>query len=273
MSLPKTRSIRRTLMIVMMACSSIALLLSTFGYLVNDWYQSRELAFERLEVQSRIIGTNSVAALVFFDVESGENTLSSLKSEHDIVTAALYNIENELFAKYQRTDSEFEVFLPNAISGDFDDLIYVSLPVAMSGDRVGQIVLFSELNEWRVGLPARLVTAAGLFLLSLLVVALVSNFLQRVVTTPVIRLANTARNITSSQNYNLRADKTSTDEIGLLVDDFNDMVDEVQLRDRKLQQATEELEAKVIERTVELTKLTKKLEYQAFFDELRSVDY
>ena len=66
----------------------------------------------------------------------------------------------------------------------------------------------------------------------------------------------------------MRADRTSIDEIGLLVDDFNDMVGEVQLRDRKLLQATQGLEAKVVERTSELTKLTKQLEYQAFFDEL-----
>lgn len=268
MSSPKTRSIRRTLMIVMMLCSSIALLLSTFGYLVNDWYQSRELAFERLEVESRIVGSNSVAALVFDDVESGESTLLSLKTEQDIVTAALYDTEKKLFARYQRSDSDFEVFLPNTISGEYGDLIFVSLPVFMGGNKVGQIVLFSELNQWREGLSARLVTAAGLFLLSLLVVALVSSFLQQVVTTPVIKLANTARSITSTQNYNLRAAKTSTDEIGLLVDDFNDMVGEIQLRDEKLQQATEGLEAKVLERTVELTKLTKQLEYQAFFDEL-----
>jgi HAMP domain-containing protein len=62
-----------------------------------------------------------------------------------------------------------------------------------------------------------LLTVSGLFLLALLIVALRSNFLQRVVTTPIIKLANKARNITSSQNYYLRADKTSNDEIGLLV--------------------------------------------------------
>jgi diguanylate cyclase (GGDEF)-like protein len=261
-------SIRRTLMIVMILCSGIALLLSTFGYLVNDWYRSRDLAFQRLEVQSRIVGANSVAALMFNDVEAGENTLSSLKSEYDIVAAALYDVNNNLFAMFKRSDSDFDIFLPKSISGDFGDLIYVSLPILFDEEKVGQIVAVSELNQWRVDLPARLLTASGLFLLALLIVALLSNFLQRVVTTPIIKLANTARNITSSQNYYLRADKTSNDEIGLLVDDFNDMVGEVQLRDIKLQQATEELEEKVTERTIELTELTKKLEYQVFFDGL-----
>jgi methyl-accepting chemotaxis protein len=261
-------SIRRTLMIVMILCSGIALLLSTFGYLVNDWYRSRDLAFQRLEVQSRIVGANSVAALMFNDVEAGENTLSSLKSEYDIVAAALYDVNNNLFAMFKRSDSDFDIFLPKSISGDFGDLIYVSLPILFDEEKVGQIVAVSELNQWRVDLPARLLTASGLFLLALLIVALLSNFLQRVVTTPIIKLANTARNITSSQNYYLRADKTSNAEIGLLVDDFNDMVGEVQWRDIKLQQATEVLEEKVTERTIELTELTKKLEYQVFFDGL-----
>ncbi|MFT5816406.1 MAG: methyl-accepting chemotaxis protein, partial [Psychroserpens sp.] len=169
---------------------------------------------------------------------------------------------------FKRSDSDFDIFLPKSISGDFGDLIYVSLPILFDGEKIGQIVAVSELNQWRVDLPARLLTASGLFLLALLIVALLSNFLQRVVTTPIIKLANTARNITSSQNYYLRADKTSNAEIGLLVDDFNDMVGEVQWRDIKLQQATEVLEEKVTERTIELTELTKKLEYQVFFDGL-----
>ncbi|MDD2761545.1 MAG: EAL domain-containing protein, partial [Methylomonas sp.] len=81
-------------------------------------------------------------------------------------------------------------------------------------------------------------------------------------------LAETARRVTDERDYSLRAENLSSDEIGALVDDFNGMLSQIQLRDRELQNIRDQLEEKVQARTLELTELARQFEHQAYHDTL-----
>ena len=54
------------------------------------------------------------------------------------------------------------------------------------------------------------------------------------------------------QRYDIRAAKVQNDEVGTLIDGFNDMLSEVEDRDRKLRRHQEQLESEVTARTAEL---------------------
>ncbi|MGH8056537.1 MAG: sensor histidine kinase, partial [Candidatus Entotheonellia bacterium] len=79
-----------------------------------------------------------------------------------------------------------------------------------------------------------------------------SSRLQHVISGPIMRLAQTARIVSLEKNYSLRAVKYGQDELGLLIDGFNEMLTQIQERDIALQEAHDELEERVIERTKEL---------------------
>jgi methyl-accepting chemotaxis protein len=69
-------------------------------------------------------------------------------------------------------------------------------------------------------------------------VALVlSARLQRVISEPVLKLSNTARVVSEKKDYRLRAEKQSEDEVGVLIDSFNEMLTQIQKRDTELQDA------------------------------------
>jgi len=72
---------------------------------------------------------------------------------------------------------------------------------------------------------------------------------------PIRELADTALSVTTQKNYSIRAAKRGDDEIGLLFDQFNSMLDRIQQRDTALQQAHNELEERVVERTSYLNAL------------------
>src|SRR5690606_12706079 len=252
-------SIRKTLILVLLLTSSIALTLATLGFAVNDWFALRASAHDRLRAQAGIVASNSVAALTFGDRIAAGNTLESLQSQGEIIAAVLFAADGRVFAQYQRENERVPLVLPERSQGELGEHLFVIHPLVLEGETIGNILVVSELGFWQQRQRYHLRTALALFLLSLLVVYVISTKLQRIVSLPIIKLAKVARRVTESQDYSLRAEKLSRDEIGRLVDDFNEMLHQIQLRDRQLQGSRELLEEKVQERTAELTELTRQL--------------
>jgi signal transduction histidine kinase/ActR/RegA family two-component response regulator len=73
--------------------------------------------------------------------------------------------------------------------------------------------------------------------MSMLVALLLSTALQKVITEPLDSMADVARQVTTKRDYSLRARSTTDDEIGIVVEAFNSMLDEVQTRARELEQS------------------------------------
>src|SRR4029077_4764161 len=82
---------------------------------------------------------------------------------------------------------------------------------------------------------------------------------QRLVSDPILHLAQAARSVALEKNYSGSATKKSNDELGLLVDGFNEMLAQIQARDTALQTARDHLEKRVEERTRELENIHKQL--------------
>jgi two-component system, sensor histidine kinase len=93
-----------------------------------------------------------------------------------------------------------------------------------------------------------LLILAAVMATSFLVAALVSRRLQASVTEPILRVAQVARNVFTRRDFSLRAPKTSDDEVGILVDAFNDMLEEVAKRTEALEQSNNHLSVEMAER-------------------------
>jgi len=63
-----------------------------------------------------------------------------------------------------------------------------------------------------------------------LVSFLLSSRLQRLISEPILRLVETMRTVSSGKNYSVRAVRSSDDEVGALIDGFNQMLDEIGAR-------------------------------------------
>lgn len=262
------QSLRKKLMLLLMIVSCTVLSLVTLGFAVSDWVSSRDDIYDRMRAQASIIGQNSVAALTFSDPDAATRTLETLNNTDDIVGAVLFDASKELFASYQREGAKLPLSPPAHQEGSLAGTLYIKLPIQLDGEQIGCIVLLSELGNWQQQQLHRMAIVLGLFLFSLLVAILLSNVAQHIVTRPILNLARTARRITDTRDYDLRAEKLSNDEIGSLADDFNQMLDQIQQTEKELRDAQSQLEDKVNERTSELLELTEQLEHQAFHDTL-----
>lgn len=260
--------IRKKLTILLLLTSCSVLLVATVGFAISDWFSSRVEALNHLQSQANVVGHNSAAALMFEDKQSASETLSSLRGEKNILGAYLYDRQKVLFASFSRDQHMPPLQWPQEKNGSLQGTYYVAQPVIWDKERVGFILLQSELESWKKQQFERLGVVFGLFVLALFVAVIIANTAQKLITSPILKLASTVRNITHTQDYQLRAEKVSQDEVGALADDFNEMLHQIQSRDSKLQEARDQLEIKVEERTAELYELTQQLEYQAYHDPL-----
>jgi signal transduction histidine kinase/ActR/RegA family two-component response regulator len=95
--------------------------------------------------------------------------------------------------------------------------------------------------------------------MGILALWVISSILQRMISQPLLELASVARLISTQHNYSVRAGKRRDDEIGLLVDAFNEMLDQIERQDRELKRHREHLEEQVAARTAELVRVNEEL--------------
>jgi signal transduction histidine kinase/ActR/RegA family two-component response regulator len=244
-------SIKRKLILMTMLTSSIALLLSSVSFLIYDLISFRNLLTHDLSTQAQIIGYNSAAAMAFKDEPAATATLSALTAKNDIVSAALYSPNGQMFAHYFRDKKT----LPNVVpicspenSYRFEgQYLEVCHEVSLNGDRVGTLFLQSDMSQWSMR-ARRYATICLVFaLVSVFLAFLVSSKLQKVISGPIMHLEDTMKMVSANKNYEVRAVKSYSDEIGSLIDGFNAMLSDIQQRDGALRGANDELQTRTLE--------------------------
>ena len=254
--------IRRKLTMVIMLSSSLALVLACAAFVIEDVVTFRRDLVVAVSIQAENIGYGCAAALEFNVSKDAEETLAALQADPEIIGAAVYTKDGELFAKYDR-ESDDIVFAPPALVNQGSKFerkrLILSRPIVRKGETLGVVYLESSTNE----LSNRLVRYAGIvgvvFFASLAIALGLASQMQRFISEPILHLAQVARSVAVEKNYSVRAITKNKDELGELVEGFNEMLEQIQTRDGALQSARDTLEKRVEERTLELENIHKQL--------------
>ena len=248
-------SIRQKLMLLMMLTSSAALLLACLAFVTYELVTMRQQMARELSALAGIIADNSTAALSFKDRKAAEETLSTLAAKEQIVAAALFDTRGAMFARYLRAGTA-----PGEVPDRPEEAGYrfesgrlvLFAPVQMDRERIGTVFLQSDLSVMAARLKRYTAIVVMVMAASSILALLLASRLQGVISGPILELVGTTRLVAAEKNYAARAVRRSRDEFGLLIDGFNDMLAQIQERDRALESAREALERRVIERTREL---------------------
>ena len=228
------RSVRAKITALVVATTLAALALTAVAlvfYTMRD-YRERHLADVR--TQAEVLGRASAAALAFNDRKEALHNLQVLKARPDIEQAALYDAGGGLFASYARNGSPEVPATAMAPGHRIDgDRLKLYRRVQEGGQLLGTVYLESNHR-----LPERL-TAYVLILAMVMALALaaalaLSVWLQRVVTGPILSVSQAANAVVERQDFSVRADKGSEDEIGALTVAFNRMLEEIDRRTKAL---------------------------------------
>jgi PAS domain S-box-containing protein len=244
--------IRRKLIIITMLTSCLTLLLACVAVVIYEQVTFRAAMVNDLLSTAKMIGDNSSAALSFNDPASAEQTLKSLSADPHIVGGAVYNKEEKPFARYARAGLRGG-FTPPPVGADgyrfAADHLELFQKIELAGETVGVVYIQSDLGEMRTRLWRYALILLVVVLTALVVAYLLSTRLQRVISEPISHLATVAGTVATDRDYSIRATKQSEDELGRLIDGFNEMLNQIQSRDSALQEAHDKLEERVQDRT------------------------
>ncbi len=129
----------------------------------------------------------------------------------------------------------------------------VSVPVINGGQKVGTLLMLTDVSDLRQRLIDGFFMAAVAVVFAGLLGMLIASRMKRRITQPIKGLASAMTQVRKTHDFSTRVDRQSNDETGQLVDAFNDMLAHISDRDEKLAHHRETLEQTVEERTRELS--------------------
>jgi len=232
--------IRQKLMLIVMATTGVALFLAGTSIILADFVLFSGYAKNDLSGLSRIIADNTTASLSFEDPAAARETLAALRARPHVLAACVFRNNGALFAEYARAGARVAACPVPESSADirFDKgTLSVSHPILLDGRRLGTLVLISDLGGVYERLELYGANVVMVFLLSTLIAFLLSSRLRSLIATPIIELVRVTTRVSTSRDYSIRAQKFSGDELGLLVDGFNEMLSGIQSRDKELREA------------------------------------
>jgi signal transduction histidine kinase/DNA-binding response OmpR family regulator len=258
----KEWSIKRKLVLIAMSTTVAALILASLLLVSYDRIETKNAMVQRMTVLADAIGANSVAALLFSDTRAAASTLSALSAEPYVVSACLYDKNGNKFAQHSRNAAmlaEVPASPPPEGSAWGKDRLTLSHRIWLNGELVGSLYIHSDMGK----ISTRLKHSLGVIAIVLMAVIIISwilaSRLQRIISTPILRLASAAKQISLEKDYAFRAAKDTGGEIGVMIECFNTMLEQIEARDEELRKHRDHLDDEVAARTAELVAVNTEL--------------
>jgi signal transduction histidine kinase/DNA-binding response OmpR family regulator len=254
--------IERKLTLMILLVNGIALVLAFGGFLSYEIFRFGESTRESMATLAAVISVNTAAAMAFDDAASAGETLAGLRAHDNVTSAALYTRQGVVFASWVRGGANRdEIPASPRPPGQYTvgDSLLLFRNIELGGDVLGTLVIRHDTLEMRAWLLRYTGIALTVLAVSFVTAFLISARLVRLISGPVMHLAETVRKVSSDKNYTVRAAKLSHDELGQLVDAFNEMLAEIDSRDQDLRRHRASLEEEVTRRTAELREVNHQL--------------
>ncbi len=254
-------TIKRKLVLIIMLTSGFTVLLASAAFVIKDVILYRLTMGHHLSSLTQVVGMNSVGALAFNDQYTAEKNLSSLNAMPYVFSAFIYDKNGEVFATYYRDAScrktppeyqelsySFEKYGREECDGcqKFgyyieNDYLFLFHQIVLEEEMLGTIFIRYDKKEMLAGVKHASFIFAVILVISFFVALILSNYLQRFISEPILHLVQTATTISQEKDYSIRAERCSLyqDELGILIDRFNEMLTEIQMQEVEIKQHRE----------------------------------
>jgi signal transduction histidine kinase/DNA-binding response OmpR family regulator len=230
-------SLRLKLLVVLVGTLTVALVLAWVSFMTEQFFNSRDRALRQLSTMAEMAGENSQVALAFDDRKTAIETLRSLSAQPGFIGTCVYDKTGRRFACHcAKKDCQLPATAPQL--GQYADAKRKSLTVVrailLGNEAAGTICVISDYRyvtrEWvrNAAVALWILFAACGF------AALLSFRFLRAVCSPLLNLAQVARDISIHKNYSIRVPEQSKDEIGELISAFNGMLEQIDGNTRDL---------------------------------------
>jgi two-component system, sensor histidine kinase len=273
--------IERKLRIVIGAPAIAAFTLAVIVPLVTNLLHSRAELRRFATRVADVTGVNVIEALEAGDDKGAVKALHALREEPGAGSVQIALPDGRILATYTRgldgaAEIELDplsktlasVKLPPPAAFDPGQRpasalqagrVRITAAAVAEGKVLGTVLIIAPLDavypDW---LAFLLMTLAGLAA-ALVGAYWVAARLQHQISGPIVNLAQTMKRVSTEEDYTLRVEGNAQDEIGSLIEGFNQMLSQIRQRDSRLERYRQFLEQQVSERTINLGNANREL--------------
>lgn len=214
-----------------------------------------------------VITENSRAGLVFQDKKALQTILHSLIAKKSIQVGVIYRENGEIFAEYRRDgngqnqpDTYSRRETPSKglhFQGDYAEL---SQEITLDNQRVGQLFIKVDLGETDNNIIMIALFMGGVLLVGVSLAMLLSARLLKLIIDPILSLSEVIRKVSQEKKYGVRVEVQGGDELGMLAIGFNDMLEQIEMRDAFLEEQVAKRTHELELRTLDLQEAKEKAE-------------
>jgi signal transduction histidine kinase/DNA-binding response OmpR family regulator len=260
-------SLGRKLTVLTMVTTTVTLTVAAVIGITYDYRGGQETVLRESRTLAQVAAATTAPAVAFGDERAAAAALAGVGLGGGAGSAAVLGMTGDVLALYTaagRTTAAPVFDIAAVREGRswhaFDGgRLHTLEPLRIGTDLAGAIYVESDLSAMWRRRTATVVLTVLLLVGALPLTYLLSTYLQRVVTGPLLRLTEATRQVSRERRFDVRVPVAGTDEIGELVTGFNVMLTEIQDRDARLLEHRDQLEQTVERRTIELRSLNQDL--------------
>lgn len=244
MNLFKNLSIKLKMILIIQLVSLLSLLIGFTYMIIRNISDYKQDMITNANINANLIGEFSAVPLAFDVTENANETMDKLKNIPSIEVGIVYNNKNLVFAEFNPKNNKTDIPYPEinkSVSYFENDFLHVFQTIKYENEFAGTIYLQVSTNELQAKINNYLYTMALLLAGLLFVNYILALGLQRILSGPILNLTSATKKITEEGDYQLRVEKIGNDEIGTLVDEYNNMLEQIYIREESLKQRTHEL--------------------------------
>lgn len=235
-----------------MLTATMSVLFTCAVFVLFEYVEFRKQMQQEVSGLAQVLGSNVATFVLEDDANGTAKTLSTLEARPEVVAAAIYKSDSSKpFATYARhMESRTRVFpSPPQELGLSRGMVVAGAPIMIPEDlvrsgqdrQIGLLYIQSDSRRLTQRLVVLMVLAFSILLVGCGGAYLLSRSLQKTLSAPIIELARIAKLVTVDGDLSVRAEKTTDDEIGFLIDSFNGMLDQVVARTAELEARSTEV--------------------------------
>ena len=253
--LPIERKLRVVITVPAMAAFAIAMLM----HVATSLLHMRADMQQRAASIARTAGVNAIGALSRGETEAATRILSALRDEPMVDVTEVFLLDGHRIATYDRAANRVTLNDSDTALRVHRNQFQITVPASQEGAVLGYVHILVPISalypEWRGYLVISLAAIAAAIFISYWLAAR----LQKQISAPIVNLAQTMQRVSLEEDYSLRVERSSQDEIGSLIEGFNQMLGQIRHRDSRLEKYRQFLEQQVAERTENLANANREL--------------
>jgi len=264
--LPIERKLRVVILVPAIAVFGVAM---AAHIAMNLLHLRNDLQWSAARV-ARVTGASTIDALRLGDAPAALKAMSGLRDEWLVSDAEILAADGRRLATYRRVQNEAHLepaAAQNAVAKapaaplvdpqqpqvDLrDGEIHVIAAVVRNGNVAGFVRILVPIEVLYPDWPGYLLITLAAILAAVVTARWLAARLQLQISGPIVNLADTMQRVSAEEDYSLRVERSSQDEVGSLIDGFNQMLAQIRHRDSRLEKYRQFLEQQVEERTINL---------------------